>query len=338
MPHNSVNYYSRRQTPLQAGLVVVGVAVVALLVACALCALRCAGSVYATFRCALRPSRARAPADLAWGGSGGSEGFPSRPRVHMFNPEVDWRSALFVALIMRHFIDCCQRNRVTPEGLERETGARLLCTLAGGDTVFGLAATRGDTLWIALRGAHTSRELRCMSKMSQGQALLPPAAQGGEGAALLLFHSGLLGMYERLRRDVRRLLTSAEMSRCARVVVGGYSMGAGLATLLALDIEDAYPGKCITFLMGNGRVSDPAMSRHVSRQLGDRVVRVVSDDDVFCSVPPVNWPGGDGKVAEYVHVGTVGLLFDAYQGNILQTHRFANYLDAIAQVAGASPP
>ena len=249
--------------------------------------------------------------------------------IQLKSDSVDWYSARYVIqLIQRFTAVSCRKDKVISSDYD-DLGFKLLCTIGQGNIV-GIAGLYGTTLWIALRGAHTPYEFQKMTKFSQQPVKI--SSEFCDRANLVtLFHSGLGDLYQHVKSDIEDILHSGAMKTCTSIVVGGYSMGSGLATLAALHIESMYPGICTTYLAGGPRIANHAMARQIQLILNDRIVRIVNEDDLICNIPLVNWPdlSSPNGIVEYTHVGKVGLLFYAYKGSLTLSHGIKNYLDAI---------
>ena len=249
--------------------------------------------------------------------------------MQMHDRSLDWRSAHYVASVLHRFMTMtCTKNTVKSSDYQ-DMGLDIVSTI-GMSPVLGIAGIHGDTLWIAMRGAQTIEELKTMSVCSQ-QRVLVSTGFCDRSNIHTLYHRGLLSTYGRIASDIDRLIRSDEMKMCKSVVIGGFSMGAGLAPLIALHIENRIPDKTRVFLMGSPRSANHATARQIQMIMKDRIVRVVNEDDMICSVPLVNWPDSSTRCGhcEYAHIGKVGMLFNVYKGNFAKTHSISNYLEAI---------
>lgn len=253
--------------------------------------------------------------------------------VQLKSDSVDWYSARYVIQLIQRFTSVsCRKDKVISNDYD-DLGFKLLCTI-GQRNVVGIAGLYGTRLWIALRGAHTPHEFQKMAKLSQ-QPVKVSSSFCDRANLTTLFHSGLVDLYQHIKADIEDILNSGVMRTCTSIVVGGYSMGSGLATLTALHIESMYPGMCTTYLVGGPRIANHAMARQIQLILNERIVRIVNEDDLICNVPLVNWPdlSSPNGIVEYTHVGKVGLLFYAYKGSLTLSHGIQNYLDAIEAAA-----
>lgn len=244
---------------------------------------------------------------------------------------VDWYAAQYVFRLVQRFTISCQNGKVFSCEYE-DMGFELLCTI-GQHNVVGIAGRHDNTLWIALRGAHTPYEFQKMTQLSQ--QFVKVTSNFCDRANLeTLFHSGLVDLYSHIKSDIEGILSSDVMKTCTSIVVGGFSMGSGLATLAALHIEHVCPGICSVFLAGSPRMANRAMARQIQLIMRGRIVRIVNEDDLICTLPLVNWPDltSPNGILEYTHVGNVGLLFHSYKGSLTLSHGIQNYVDAVCAV------
>ncbi|MGE3845223.1 MAG: lipase family protein [Vicinamibacterales bacterium] len=110
-----------------------------------------------------------------------------------------------------------------------------------------------------------------------------------------LAHGGIVAAWKLAKRRFAPWLR-AEVGRFDRVVVSGHSLGGGLALACAYDLqrEGFHIERCVT--VGAPRVYTFLSADKVATKLGNRIIRVVRQQDLVPQVPPA-WLG-------FRHVGT----------------------------------
>ncbi len=109
-------------------------------------------------------------------------------------------------------------------------------------------------------------------------------------------HQGFLEAYQSVRDAVIKAVKDTPHKR---VICAGHSLGAGLATLCALDIQYNVPGKmayCYTY--GSPKVGNSDFAAAYNQQV-PRTYRFVNGSDLVPRVPP----GSYEHVGELYHVG-----------------------------------
>lgn len=134
------------------------------------------------------------------------------------------------------------------------------------------------------------------------------------------------------------------------VFITGHSLGGALATLIAIDVENKFPGRAVTYTFGSPRVVDP----WIASAYKPINYRVCNYNDIIASVPmtteiTLTWSGL--HLAHYSHVGDLiqmdvngrilrlGLLHDLRDlflelleeitPELLKNHLIENYISAL---------
>jgi hypothetical protein len=150
-----------------------------------------------------------------------------------------------------------------------------------------LIEDRGDALWLAIRGTKRPADF-----VTDARFRLAPLDEPEQGRV----HEGAKIALASVRDELRKRIWAA-----AKPVIGmGHSLGALMLVQLAAQIPGAF-SKVVTF--GEPRGGDATYAAYCDKQLGDKHVRVVNEEDIITRVPP--WLGKSWKLGfgGYRHSG-----------------------------------
>ncbi len=162
----------------------------------------------------------------------------------------------------------------------------------GSDTQGILGIANNRTFVVAFRGSEETGITDWITDAKFIQAEFPYSKTKN-----LMVHQGFLEAYQTVREAV---ISAVNDNPHKRVICTGHSLGAGLATLCALDIQNNVSGKmtyCYTF--GSPKTGNTQFATAYNQNV-KQTFRFVNGSDIVPSVPP-----GDYKhVGELCHVGT----------------------------------
>lgn len=174
----------------------------------------------------------------------------------------------------------------------------IICALAGVEQpeaeVFGFMAESDTEIVIALRGTDSFKDNE--SDQDLYQLPYPFIRQAG------LTHRGFTCIYQSTRDDLIRQL--ARLAPAKRLLITGYSLGAAVATLAALDIavNTAFRRPSV-YTYGSPRTGDPHFASRYN-QLVRSSFRVFNVHDVIPTIPDRNYfPPFTARGLYYRHVG-----------------------------------
>lgn len=118
----------------------------------------------------------------------------------------------------------------------------------------------------------------------------------------LLVHTGFLDSYNKLKRGIFAALDDEPVSN---LFIFGHSLGAAMATLMALDIQENHADKFATvthMVSGSPRVGNRPFSRYFSRKVKDSF-RFVLNHDPIIMIPRNGGILNRQRKEKYVHAG-----------------------------------
>lgn len=153
----------------------------------------------------------------------------------------------------------------------------------GTDTqgVFGVAY--GDTFVVAFRGSEETGIEDWITDLKFIQQVYPYEESNNKKVKV---HYGFIQAYKSVRESV---LQAAKNSAEKRIVTTGHSLGGGLATLSALDLQYNIPAKevaCYTY--GSPKVGNRHFVESYNRRV-PQTFRFVNRFDVVPALPPVGF-------------------------------------------------
>jgi len=181
----------------------------------------------------------------------------------------------------------------------------------------GFLATQGSEAFLVFRGTMTTTEWLADLKVK-----LVSCPYLGSGKV----HEGFLRTYELFRTSV--LDSLKELRRSARLFISGHSLGAGLATLAAVDIVSSSLGVSpIVYTFASPRVGDGAFAMAYNALLKGKSFRIANTCDMVTLVPfPVPFLGVVGGY--FTHVDTA-VDFTTQRDDVEKNHEIGTYLEAL---------
>lgn len=181
----------------------------------------------------------------------------------------------------------------------------------------GFIARRGAETFLVFRGTTTSKEW-----LQDFNIRLTAYPYGRFGR----IHEGFLRTYEVFRQTI--LDAMAGLGKTRRLFVTGHSLGAGLATVAALDIASATGlGAPILYNFASPRVGDAAFVRAYNDVMSGRSYRLMNTCDMVVSVPfPVPFLGFLGGY--FTHVDTP-VCFTTQHEDMERNHHLDTYRAAL---------
>lgn len=193
-------------------------------------------------------------------------------------------------------------------------------------TPIGFIAKGRKGVFVIFRGTKTAKEW--LSNLNAKFRDFPVPGQGR-------VHEGFLSAYEKVRKTIADTLK--DLRGRPKLFVSGHSLGAGIATLAALDIElsmNREVAACYTF--ASPRVGDDPFAKAFNARFcgGKRhkAFRIANSSDLVTSIPlPIPIAGVVG--GHFSHVDTP-VEFNVQLDDVELNHRMAVYLDVIRSEIG----
>jgi len=181
----------------------------------------------------------------------------------------------------------------------------------------GFLATQGSEAFLVFRGTMTTTEWLADRKVK-----LVSCPYLGSGKV----HEGFLRTYELLRTSV--LDSLKELRRSTRLFITGHSLGAGLATLSAVDILSSGLGvSLIIYTFASPRVGDGAFAAAYNAMLKGKSFRIANSCDMVTLVPfPVPFLGVVGGYFTHVEAAVD---FTTQREDVEKNHEIGTYLEAL---------
>ncbi len=193
---------------------------------------------------------------------------------------------------------------------------------------FGYVARSDDSVLVVFRGTVTQHDWVADAEFFQ----VDYPYYGGA----LKTHSGFTRTYSTCRDEIMK--TVLDQSDTLSLIVTGHSLGASLATLFAMDADQATSfRKTVMYTFGGPRTGDRAFARAFDKQ--DRTaVRVVNIHDAIPRLPPsyIQMPETNTAL-RYQHVGKEYRL-SLQTGSVKGNHEIATYTRALRTVGYERPP
>jgi hypothetical protein len=157
--------------------------------------------------------------------------------------------------------------------------------LGGPDTsTQGFVATRGNQAIVAFRGTEPGK---ANDLLADANILRTP---GYGGAAHLGFHNALNEVWPQLEQSLSNAKAALPEGQQLSVHLTGHSLGAAIATLGALRVQEGGHGQVDgVYTFGSPRVLDPRAAKHFDQVLGDRTFRHENSSDLVAKIPLVAW-------------------------------------------------
>ena len=181
----------------------------------------------------------------------------------------------------------------------------------------GFIAQRGAEAVLVFRGTMTANEW-----IADFKVRLTPNTIAGTGKV----HDGFLRTYTLFREAIRQSLESIDGR--TRLFVAGHSLGAGLATLAAMDLASR-PGsrRPALYTFASPRVGDRQFARDFNGLLSERSFRIANTCDLVTSIPfPVPFLRFIGGY--FTHVETP-VEFTIQHEDVEKNHSIDTYLKAL---------
>jgi hypothetical protein len=103
-------------------------------------------------------------------------------------------------------------------------------------------------------------------------------------------HAGFFQMYEAIKINIRQGVEKQCAAYDLPLVIIGHSLGAGMATLAALDISyNDYRKSIYVYLYGSPKVGNSAFANSYAERLKDTTIRVVNGCDIATILPTIGY-------------------------------------------------
>ena len=179
---------------------------------------------------------------------------------------------------------------------------------------FGIAY--GNTFVVAFRGSEETGIEDWITDLQFIQQVYPYEESNNRKVKV---HQGFIGAYKSVREAV---IQGAKDTAARKVVTTGHSLGAGLATLAALDIQYNTGKETACYTYGSPKVGNRAFAESYNRRV-PKTYRIVNRFDVVPYLPPIG----------YVHVGELHHLHAESQedalANKVTDHLPINYINSL---------
>jgi predicted lipase len=146
---------------------------------------------------------------------------------------------------------------------------------------FGIA--NGDTFVIAFRGSEETGIADWLTDLKFAQQVFPYEESNNKKVKV---HYGFIWAYKSVRDAVRK---AAKETPLKKILCTGHSLGAGLATLCALDVQYNNPDKqvsCYTF--GSPKVGNNDFVESYNHRVPN-TFRLVNKNDLIPNLPPLGY-------------------------------------------------
>jgi len=148
----------------------------------------------------------------------------------------------------------------------------------------GFVATRGEQVIISFRGTEPGK----LNDLLTDANILRVPVSGG--FAHMGFNSALNEVWPQVEQSLARAKAALPPGKELSVNVTGHSLGAAIATLGAMKIQEGGHGNVDgVFTFGSPRVLDPFAARRYDQVLGDRTFRHENSSDLVAKIPAVAW-------------------------------------------------
>lgn len=204
---------------------------------------------------------------------------------------------------------------------KREPGSNIeLRTYLGSDSVAAIYTYNG-VLAVCARGTATRDEL--MSDMKTEQI-------DYKGCGI---HRGMIEVYidSHMRAEVLKLV---EETHPSAILLAGHSLGAGLVSILLLDLPNHIPVNVYTF--GAPRIGDERFVKTIDKMQHVTYHRICNKADIITDLPLTLMPRTDkpeGKLEAYLHAGKSREFF-YHGGTWRENHRMAVYVSEYVAIGG----
>lgn len=180
---------------------------------------------------------------------------------------------------------------------------------------FGIAY--GDTFVVAFRGSEETRIEDWITDLKFIQQVYPYDESNNKKVKV---HFGFIWAYKSVREAVLR---GAKDTAAQKIATTGHSLGAGLATLAALDIQYNTGKEVACYTYGSPKVGNRAFADSYNRRV-PKTYRIVNRFDVVPLIPPIGYV----HVGELHHLGA-NSLEDAL-ANKVADHLPVNYINSLS--------
>lgn len=193
--------------------------------------------------------------------------------------------------IIEFGIKCCEHvSKVT--ALTELENIRLISNAEW--DVAGFIATQGNKIIITFQGSNSSIDWTKVN-FKFWKKIIPYNNTNPK----IKVHAGFISAYKSVRDEVLKLVSAYDKPE---IWCFGHSLGAAMATLVALDVQYNFPGKTIKAVVsGSPRVGSKRFSESYNRRVPD-TIRIVNGNDPVTRLPPPLF--NYRHIGKYLHIGS----------------------------------
>jgi predicted lipase len=153
----------------------------------------------------------------------------------------------------------------------------------GTDTQGYFGVANGDTFVVAFRGSEETGIADWLTDLKFAQQVFPYEESNNKKVKV---HFGFVWAYKSVREAVKK---AAKETTYKKILCTGHSLGGGLATLAALDIQYNNPDKQVScYTLGSPKVGNDDFVASYNQRVPNSF-RLVNHGDLIPSLPPLGY-------------------------------------------------